>query len=203
MPNSRTRTLGEAGGHEVAELVDDHEDAEDADEQDDRDERLDEAGHAAAPSGIGRERRADGGIERDQLVEVGVGCAVAAEPLDGRLEQGRDAGEAERAVEEPGDGDLVGRDERGRGPRARAGRPHGRSGGPGSASRRARGSRAARWRAGQAARPATAGGRDRSARTGWEVACQGCPAGPSGSRPRNRTAEWTTLCGWMTTSMAS
>ena len=37
-----------------------------------------------------------------------------AEALDRRLEQARDLGEAERAVEEPGDGDLIGGDERGR-----------------------------------------------------------------------------------------
>ena len=53
----------------------------------DRDDRLDEAGHAGPPKRVGRERRADLGVERHELVEIGRRPAPAAEPRDGRLEQ--------------------------------------------------------------------------------------------------------------------
>ena len=110
----------EPGGDEVAELVDDHEGAQDEDEQDDRDDRLHESGHACPSDGAGRERGPDLGVERDELVEVRAGVAGGpAEPLDGRLEQAGDAREVERPVEEPGDGDVVGGDQRGRRARAR------------------------------------------------------------------------------------
>ena len=62
---------------------------------------------------------ADLAVERDELVDVGASPADA-EPLDRGLEQARDPGEVERAVEEPGDGDLVGGDQRGRGTRPQA-----------------------------------------------------------------------------------
>ena len=54
--------------------------------------------------------------------------------VDRGLEQARDAAEVERPVEEPGDGDLVGGDQRRRGARPDAGRPRGRCAAPGSAS---------------------------------------------------------------------
>ena len=93
-----------------------------------------------------------------ELVDVGRQAPPAAEPLDGRLEQARDAREVERAVEEPGDGDLVGGDQRRRRARARRGPPRGRCAAPGSAPRRARGSRA-----GRSAMRSGGGGRRRAA----------------------------------------
>ena len=54
------------------------------------------------------------------VVDVGRLVRAAAEPRHGGLEQARDAREVERAVEEPGHGDLVGRDQRGRGAAADA-----------------------------------------------------------------------------------
>src|SRR5215210_185939 len=59
-------------------------------------------------------------IELDEGVDVGclVGGRSRAEALDGRAEQGRNAREPERTVEEAGDGDIVGGNQRGRGPLA-------------------------------------------------------------------------------------
>ena len=91
------------------------------------------------------------GVECDEPVDVGVRPAGSAEPLDGRLEQARDAREVERPVEEPFDGDVVGGDQRRR--RARPGP----AGVARDAQRREarlvgrRGSRAGRWRSRSAA----------------------------------------------------
>ena len=69
-------------------------------------------------------------VQRDELVDVGVRRAGRPETLDGGLEEARDPGEVERAVEEPGDGDLVGGDQGGRRARPQpaglAGDPEGR-----------------------------------------------------------------------------
>ena len=114
--------------------------------------RLDELGHAAL-HGTGGEGGADLGVERDEVVDVGRLVAAPAEALDRGLEEARDAREVERAVEEPGDGDLVGGDQRGR--RARPVRP-GLAGDPERREARlvrARGSRAAPRRRGRAGSP--------------------------------------------------
>ena len=83
--------------------------------QGDGDEDAERAAHEAAPTGRGRERRADLGVERDELLDVRRLVGALAEPRDGGREQARDPVEAERAVEEAGDGDVVGGDQRGRG----------------------------------------------------------------------------------------
>ena len=70
--------------------------------------------HQAAPTGPAANAGADLGVELHQLVERRRLVGAIAEALDRGLEQARDLGEAERAVEEPGDGDLIGGDERGR-----------------------------------------------------------------------------------------
>ncbi len=49
----------------------------------------------------------------------GIGVAGRTEALHGDLEQSRDPEEVERPVEEPAHGDVVGRDQRSRRPRAR------------------------------------------------------------------------------------
>ncbi len=93
--------------------------AEDGEEQDDRDDRLEGAGHAWPPTDPVAKGRADLGVEGDQLVDVRIARArAAAEPLDGRLEHPRDAEEIEGSREEAGHCDVVGGDQRSRGPRA-------------------------------------------------------------------------------------
>ena len=151
-PELEDADVGQPGRDEVAELVDDHEHAEDDDEQDDRDERLDEAGHAGV-SESGRWRRPRGPRRRGRRGRRRPASAAPSPPnrSTAASSSARDAGEVERAVEEPGDGDLVGGDERGRGPRPGDARPRGRCAAPGSAPRPARGSRAGRWRRGRAA----------------------------------------------------
>ena len=144
----------------------------------------------APPSGrshrSGGERRADLGIEaRSARRAPGAWSAPSPNRSTAASSSARDLGEAERAVEEPGDGDLVGGDERGRRALADAARLAGDPAAPGSGPRRAPGSRAGRPRRDRPRPTATGGGRDRSGRTGSEVACRGCPAGPSGSRPRS------------------
>ena len=51
-----------------------------------------ETGHAAAPKRVGREGRADGGVEGDEVVDVGGRLGpVPPNRVDRRLEQRRDA----------------------------------------------------------------------------------------------------------------
>ena len=195
--------VGQPGRDEVADLVDDHEDAEDGDEQDDRDDRLDDGGHAETPMGPLAKAAADLGIEGDQVFDARVRPAVPSEPGHGGLEQPRDGGERQGCRPGTGDRDVVGGDEGGRRPRS----------GDACLSRdaqrrepsmhRAPGSRGGRWRRDRPARQVTDGGRDRSWRTGSGSRMSGVPSWALREPSTKRTAEWTTLCGWMTTSIAS
>ena len=145
MPNSRTRTPASRAVTKWPSSWMTTSEAEHPEEDDDRDERLEDGrGHRARRRRPGRERGADLRVERDELIDGRAPGRRRRRTGHGRLEEPGDAGEVERAVEEPGDGDLVGGDERGRGPRARSGPPRGRSGGPGTAPRPGRGSRAGR-----------------------------------------------------------
>ena len=87
-------------------------------------------------------------------------------------------GEVERPVEEAAHGDLVGGDQRGRGPRTE---PAGLAGDAQRREARLVGGAEVEPAGGDEVgrrRPATGGGRGRSGRTGWGGACRGCPAGP-------------------------
>ena len=133
------------------------------------------------------------------------GSAPASRPnsLDGRFEQRGDAREPERPVKEAGDGHLVGGDQGRR--RART-EPAGLAGDPERREPRlvrraeveASGSRAGR------ARAAGDGSRCGKVKAYWMGSrMSGVPSWAFREPSRKRTAEWTTLCGWMTTSMAS
>ena len=106
-------------------------------------------------------------------------------------------------VEEPRDGDLVGGDQGGRralaDPTGLAGDPQRREAGLVGCSEVEPAGRHEIDR-----RPtATGGGRDRSGRTGSGVRMSGVPSWALREPSTKRTAEWTTLCGWITTSIAS
>ena len=78
-----------------------------------------EAVHQAlAPLAHGGEIRAHLGVEGEHLVEVRIGAAGRAEARHRGLEQPRDPGKVEAPVEEARHRDVVGRDQRGRRPRA-------------------------------------------------------------------------------------
>ena len=111
-PELEDAHVGEARGHEMAELVDDHEDAEDQDEQDDRDDRLREPRHAPAPTGPVAKAARTARSSSTSSFDVGCLVAIGAEPGHGGLQQRRDARERQRSVEEAGDRHLVGGDER-------------------------------------------------------------------------------------------
>ena len=94
-----------------------------SEEEDDRDRRSGQSSSIRpAPTGPRGERRADLGVEGDQLVDDGAWSAPSPKRVDGGSSRRGMPGEVERAVEEPGDGDLVGGDERGRRPRPDAAR---------------------------------------------------------------------------------
>ena len=113
-PELEDPDAGQAGGDEVAELVDEDERPEDEEEQEDRDGALEDLRHDAAPDRAGRVGGADLGVEGDERLEIRRLVGACAVSVDRRLEQARDAGEVEAPGEEPLDGDLVGGDQRGR-----------------------------------------------------------------------------------------
>ena len=184
-PELEHADVRQPGRDEVAELVDEHEPAEDQEEERDRDDAPEEILHQAAPTGPAANAARTSASSARRSSRTG---AWSRSPPPKRstaaLEQARNVGEAERAVEEPRDRDLVGRDQRRRRSLADAARLAGDPERREARSRRAPGTRAARRRRDRRRPTATGGVRDRSGRTGSEASCPGCPTGPSGSRPR-------------------